>query len=136
MTDNTPITEMAVDIVTAYVGNNSVSAAELPDIIRNVYSALSAADTQGNAPLQPPQKPAVSPRRSITPEYIICLEDGGKFKSLKRHLRAKYDMSPDEYRTKWGLASDYPMVAPSYAEARSKLAKEMGLGRGRRGRGR
>jgi predicted transcriptional regulator len=136
MTDNTPITEMAVDIVTAYVGNNSVSAAELPEIIRNVYSALSAADTQGNAPPQPPQKPAVSPRRSITPDYIICLEDGGKFKSLKRHLRAKYDMSPDEYRTKWGLASDYPMVAPSYAEARSKLAKEMGLGRGRRGRGR
>ncbi|PHS28901.1 MAG: MucR family transcriptional regulator [Robiginitomaculum sp.] len=136
MTDKTAITDMAVDIVTAYVGNNSVSASELPEIIRNVYGALSAADTEGNAPAQPPQKPAVSPRRSITPDYIICLEDGGKYKSLKRHLRAKYDMSPDEYRAKWGLASDYPMVAPNYAEARSKLAKEMGLGRGRRGRGR
>jgi len=136
MTDKTAITDMAVDIVTAYVGNNTVSASDLPEIIRSVYGALSAADTEGNAPAQPPQKPAVSPRRSITPDYIICLEDGGKYKSLKRHLRAKYDMSPDESRAKWGLASDYPMVAPNYAEARSKLAKEMGLGRGRRGRGR
>lgn len=136
MTEKTAITDMAVDIVTAYVGNNTVAAADLPDIIRNVYSALSAADSEGNMPPQPPQKPAVSPKRSITPEYIICLEDGGKYKSLKRHLRAKYDMSPDEYRSKWGLPADYPMVAPAYAEARSKLAKEMGLGRGRRGRGR
>ncbi len=136
MTDQSAITEMAVDIVTAYVGNNSVSATELPEIISNVYGALSAADSAGNAPPQPPQKPAVSARKSITPDYIICLEDGGKYKSLKRHLRAKYDMSPDEYRNKWSLPSDYPMVAPNYAEARSKLAKEMGLGRGRRGRGR
>ncbi len=136
MTEKTAITEMAVDIVTAYVGNNTVSTSELPDVIRCVYSALSLAETEGNAPPAPPQKPAVSPRRSITPDYIICLEDGGKYKSLKRHLRAKYDISPDEYRAKWGLASDYPMVAPNYAEARSKLAKEMGLGRGRRGRGR
>ncbi len=136
MTDKTAITDMAVDIVTAYVGNNAVAATELPDIIRSVYTALSTADSEGNAPPQPPQKPAVSPRRSVTPDYIICLEDGGKYKSLKRHLRAKYDISPDEYRAKWGLAADYPMVAPNYAEARSKLAKEMGLGRGRRGRGR
>ncbi len=136
MTEQTAITEMAVDIVTAYVGNNTVAASELPEIIRCVYSALSQAETEGNAPPAPPQKPAVSPKRSITPDYIICLEDGGKYKSLKRHLRAKYDMSPDEYRSKWGLASDYPMVAPNYAEARSKLAKEMGLGRGSRGRGR
>jgi predicted transcriptional regulator len=96
MTEKTAITDMAVDIVTAYVGNNTVAAADLPDIIRNVYSALSAADSEGNTPPQPPQKPAVSPKRSITPEYIICLEDGGKYKSLKRHLRAKYDLSPDE----------------------------------------
>ncbi len=136
MTDQTAITEMAVDIVTAYVGNNVVASSDLPDIIRNVYGALNAADSEGNAPPQPPQKPAVSPKRSILPDYIICLEDGGHFKSLKRHLRAKYDMSPDEYRSKWDLPSDYPMVAPNYAEARSKLAKEMGLGRGRRGRGR
>ncbi len=134
MTESSAMTEMAVDIVAAYVGNNSVSASELPDIIRSVYSALHAAEAESNAPPQPPQKPAVSPRRSVTPDYIICLEDGGKFKSLKRHLFAKYGMTPDEYRAKWGLPSDYPMVAPNYAEARSKLAKKMGLGRGR-GRG-
>ena len=134
MSETSPITEMAVDIVAAYVGNNTVPASELPDIIRSVYGALSAAETESNAPPQPPQKPAVSPRRSITPDYIICLEDGGKYKSLKRHLFAKYGMTPDEYRAKWGLASDYPMVAPNYAEARSKLAKKMGLGRGRGGR--
>ena len=134
MTETSAITEMAVDIVAAYVGNNSVAANELPDIIRSVYGALNAAETESNAPPQPPQKPAVSPRRSITPDYIICLEDGGHYKSLKRHLFAKYGMTPDEYRAKWGLASDYPMVAPNYAEARSKLAKKMGLGRGRGGR--
>ena len=133
MTDKTAITEMAVDIVTAYVGNNTVANTDLPDIIRSVYSALTAAEAEANAPAKTPQKPAVSPKRSIQPDYIICLEDGGKFKSLKRHLRAKYDMSPEEYRAKWGLASDYPMVAPNYSASRSNLAKKMGLGqKGRR----
>jgi predicted transcriptional regulator len=126
--------ELAADIVSAYVSNNSVSAGDLPGIINEVHSALvkvssGAAEPQAEAP-----KPAVPVKRSVTPDYIICLEDGKKFKSLKRHLRTQYNMSPEEYREKWGLATDYPMVAPSYAAARSELAKKMGLGqqRGRR----
>jgi predicted transcriptional regulator len=122
---------LAADIVSAYVSNNSVRAAELPEIIASVYSAL----TGLGQPAQPePQTltPAVSVKKSITPDFIICLEDGKKFKSLKRHLRTTYDLTPEQYRTKWGLPSDYPMVAPNYAAARSELAKTMGLGQQRR----
>lgn len=132
MDDKAEIIEMTTDIVSAYVGNNSVSAADLPALIQSVHKALS---NVGGAP-EPvevaPKEPAVSIKKSITPDYLICLEDGRKFKSLKRHLRTKYNMSPEDYRAKWGLAKDYPMVAPNYARARSDLAKQMGLGQGGR----
>ncbi len=126
--------ELAADIVSAYVSNNSVPTGDLPTLISEVHGALlrvagGIAEPQAEAP-----KPAVSVKKSITPDYIICLEDGKKFKSLKRHLRTQYNMSPEQYREKWGLATDYPMVAPSYAKARSELAKEMGLGQQRRKR--
>ncbi len=121
------IMEFASDIVSAYVSNNSVQSGELPDLIRDVHSTLS---TLGNGHDQGgTKKPAVSVKNSITDEFLICLEDGKKFKSLKRHLRSKYGLSPEEYREKWGLPYDYPMVAPSYARRRSALAKEMGLGK-------
>ena len=125
--------ELTADIVSAYVSNNSVPTSELPNLISDVHNALSRVGA-GIAPEIPaePQKPATSIKKSVTSEYIICLEDGKQFKSLKRHLRTQYNMSPDQYREKWGLASDYPMVAPAYAEARSRLAKEMGLGQQRR----
>ncbi len=103
------------------------------NIIASVHSALqNVGQPAAAAPVEVEQKPAVSIRKSVTPDYIICLEDGLKFKSLKRHLRTKYDLTPDAYRTKWGLPNDYPMVAPSYAEARSNLAKQMGLGQQRK----
>lgn len=128
--------ELAADIVSAYVSNNSVPSAELPSLINDVHGALlkvagGFVEPQAEAP-----KPAISVKKSITPDYIICLEDGKKFKSLKRHLRTQYNMSPEQYREKWGLPVDYPMVAPNYAKARSELAKEMGLGQQRRKRGR
>lgn len=132
MDDKSEIIEMTTDIVSAYVGNNSVAAADLPALILSVHKALSQTSTGEEAAPPVPQEPAVSVRKSITPDYLICLEDGLKFKSLKRHLRTKYDMSPEEYRAKWGLAKDYPMVAPNYAKARSELAKQMGLGQGGR----
>jgi predicted transcriptional regulator len=124
--------ELAADIVSAYVSNNSVPASDLPSLINEVHSALLRV-TSGH-PIAPPEtpKPAVPTKKSITNDYIICLEDGRKFKSLKRHLRTQYNMSPDEYREKWGLPPDYPMVAPNYAKARSNLAKQMGLGQQRR----
>ena len=117
----------ATEIVSAYVRNNTVTTAELPDLIRNVHRSL----VELGVPFEEPekQKPAVSVKKSIHHDYLICLEDGLKFKSLKRHLRSKYDLSPDEYREKWGLPADYPMVAPGYSAQRSKLAKKMGLGR-------
>jgi predicted transcriptional regulator len=121
---------LAAEIVCAYVSNNTVSAADLPSVIGAVHSALSHAT--GGLALAPvvreELKPAISLKKSITPEYLICLEDGKKFKSLKRHIRTHYNLSPEEYREKWGLPHDYPMVAPNYAEARSALAKKMGLG--------
>ncbi len=125
--------ELTADIVSAYVSNNSVPTAELANLISDVHSALSRVGA-GITPELPaePQKPATSIKKSVTPEYIVCLEDGKQFKSLKRHLRTQYNMSPDQYREKWGLPADYPMVAPAYAEARSRLAKEMGLGQQRR----
>lgn len=128
--------DLTADIVAAYVSNNAVAGSDLPGIITNVHEALTNIAESNNEPEPEPLTPAVSPRRSITPDYLICLEDGKKFKSLKRHLRTHYDLSPEEYREKWGLASDYPMVAPNYARARSELAKQMGLGRGTQKRGR
>jgi len=124
--------ELAADIVSAYVSNNSVPASDLPSLINDVHSALLRV-TAGTVitPSEAP-KPAVPTKKSITNEFIVCLEDGRKFKSLKRHLRTQYNMSPDEYREKWNLPPDYPMVAPNYAKARSTLAKEMGLGQQRR----
>lgn len=132
MDDKAEIIEMTTDIVSAYVGNNSVAAADLPALIQSVHRALSGV-SGGVEPVEvAPKEPAVSVKKSITPDYLICLEDGRKFKSLKRHLRTKYNMSPEDYRAKWGLAKDYPMVAPNYAQARSNLAKQMGLGQGGR----
>jgi predicted transcriptional regulator len=131
MNDN--FIDLAAEIVSAYVSNNTVPANELPNLIGDVYSALK--NTAAGVKPEPepePLKPAVSVKKSITPDYIVCLEDGKKFKSLKRHLRTQYDMTPEEYREKWGLPADYPMVAPNYALARSDLAKKMGLGQQRR----
>jgi predicted transcriptional regulator len=126
--------ELAADIVSAYVSNNTVPSSELPALIHEVHSALMRV-TSGVAPISnEPLKPAVPPKKSIFPDYIVCLEDGKRFKSLKRHLRTKYNLSPEQYRDKWSLPADYPMVAPSYAKARSALAKQMGLGQ-QRGKG-
>ena len=125
---------LTADIVSAYVSNNSVASAEIPNLIGQVYSALLRVSSgQATTPSEP-LKPAVPVKRSITAEHIVCLEDGKKFKSLKRHLRTQYEMTPEQYREKWGLPPDYPMVAPNYAAARSQLAKEMGLGQQRRRR--
>jgi predicted transcriptional regulator len=126
------VIEMTADIVSAYVGNNAVSVTELPNLIKQIHDALKGVGTGATQAPVEPQAPAVSVRKSVTPEFLICLEDGRKFKSLKRHLRTKYDLSPEDYRAKWGLAKDYPMVAPNYAAARSALAKSMGLGQGGR----
>jgi predicted transcriptional regulator len=126
--------ELTADIVSAYVSNNSVSAGDIPGLINQVHSALMrVSGSPAEAPSEP-LKPAVPLKKSITPEYIVCLEDGKKFKSLKRHLRTQYNLTPEQYREKWGLAPDYPMVAPNYAAARSQLAKQMGLGQQRRRR--
>ena len=121
--------ELSTDIVSAYVSHNSVSVTDLPKLIADVHGALRA--LQSNEVQVPVEelKPAVPVRKSVAPDYIICLEDGKKFKSLKRHLRTHYNLSPEEYREKWGLPADYPMVAPSYSATRSKLAKDNGLGR-------
>lgn len=133
MEDNTLSTiEMTTDILAAYLSNNSVSAAELPGLIRSVHQALTAVATGDTAAPVVAPEPPVSIRRSLTPDFLICLEDGRKFKSLKRHLRTKFDMSPEEYRAKWGLPKDYPMVAPNYAKTRSDLARAIGLGQGGR----
>jgi predicted transcriptional regulator len=126
--------ELAAEIVSAYVSNNSLPPGELPALIGDIYASLVNITQVVKEEPQEPQKPAISIKRSVTPDYIICLEDGKQFKSLKRHLRTQYNLTPEEYREKWGLASDYPMVAPNYAKARSDLAKEMGLGQQRRKR--
>ena len=125
------IVEKTSEIVAAFVSNNETTTAELPGLIQAVHRALSGISSAAPEP-EPRKEPAVSIRRSVTPDHLVCLEDGRKFKSLKRHLRTKYDMSPEEYRSKWGLPKDYPMVAPNYAAARSALAKNMGLGKGGR----
>ena len=139
--EQTEILKMASNIVVAYVGHNSVATEQMPDVIATVYDSLQALNAGGGAAGAGPPKPAVSIRRSIKPDYLVCLEDGKKLKMLKRHLRTYHDMTPDEYRAKWGLPYDYPMVAPNHAEQRSKLAKKFRLGRKpgartkRRGRG-
>ena len=127
--------QLTAQIVSAYVSNNTVSSSDIPALIGQVYSTLMRVSNGGlvAAPAEA-AKPAVPVKRSITAEYIVCLEDGKKFKSLKRHLRTQYDMTPDQYRAKWSLPPDYPMVAPNYAAARSQLAKQMGLGQQRRRR--
>src|SRR6195952_6138866 len=135
MSDNAEITEtlitLTADIVSAHVSNNSVAVSDLPLLIQNVHSALSSL---GDDLVEPEvkQEPAVSIRASIKPDYIVCLEDGKKLKMLKRHLMTHYQMTPDQYRAKWGLSADYPMVAPNYAEQRRALAKKIGLGTKRR----
>ena len=126
------LVEMAADIVSAYVSANQVPPSEIPALIRTVYASLQQIAGSSPVAVASAQEPAVPVKKSITPDYIVCLEDGKKFKSLKRHLRTKYSMTPDEYRTKWGLPHDYPMVAPNYAKERSNLAKRMGLGHARR----
>jgi predicted transcriptional regulator len=132
--DSSSFIELTANIVSAYVSNNTVPSADVPNLISQVHAALKrVSGDQAAAPAEP-LKPAVPIKRSVTPEYIVCLEDGQKFKSLKRHLRTRYGVTPEQYREKWGLPPDYPMVAPKYAEARSQLAKQMGLGQQRRRR--
>lgn len=126
--------ELTASIVSAYVSNNTVAAADIPALINQVHAALSGVSGKGGEVAAEPLKPAISVKKSITPEHIVCLEDGKKFKSLKRHLMTHYGLTPDQYREKWGLDASYPMVAPNYAAARSQLAKKMGLGRKRKGR--
>ncbi len=126
--------DITVDIVAAYVANNSIPTDGLPSFISMVHDSLSKLQEQPVVEEAAPLRPAVPVRKSVTPDFIVCLEDGQKFKSLRRHLRSKYNMSPEEYRAKWGLPDDYPMVAPNYAAERSRLAKAAGLGSLRWGR--
>ncbi|MEL0019477.1 MAG: MucR family transcriptional regulator [Rickettsiales bacterium] len=123
------ILRMTAEVVSAYVGNNSLSATQLPEVINTVYGTLRKVNGAAKPLNGQPQKAAIPVRRSITPDYIVCLEDGKKLKMLKRHLRTVYGLSPDEYRNKWGLPADYPMVAPNYSKQRSAFAKKIGLGR-------
>lgn len=125
--ENSILVELTSEVISAYVSNNSVSTTDLPNLIRDVFDAFESIDP--SAVTKPELKPAVNPKKSVFRDYIICLEDGKQFKSLKRHLTSHFSMSPEEYREKWGLAPDYPMVAPSYSEKRSNLAREKGLGR-------
>ncbi len=129
--DNKDVIAWTADIVASHVQNNSVAISDLPQLIRTVHESLSG--LSGAAPSEKPQ-PAIPVRRSVTPDYIICLEDGRKLKMLKRHLATAYGMTPEEYREKWGLPADYPMVAPNYAKQRSSLAKKIGLGKRRGGK--
>lgn len=131
-TTNNELVELTADIVSAYVSNNTVVANDLPALINDTFDALNKASARASEPVREELKPSVPVKKSVTPDYIVCLEDGKKFKSLKRHLRTHYGLSPEEYREKWGLPHDYPMVAPNYAAARSALAKKMGLGQRRK----
>jgi predicted transcriptional regulator len=134
MQDQRDLVGMTSEIVSAYVSANQIQAQELPVLIRTVHLALAeVSNARAGANSEATQEPAVSIKKSVTPDYIVCLEDGKKFKSLKRHLRTRYGMTPEEYRAKWGLPHDYPMVAPNYAKERSNLAKRMGLGQARKG---
>jgi predicted transcriptional regulator len=126
--------DLTANIVSAYLSNNPTPASEIANLISQVHSALLRVSSgRTEAPLEP-SKPAVSVKKSVAPDYLVCLEDGKRFKSLKRHLRTQYNMTPEQYREKWGLPPDYPMVAPNYAVARSQLAKKMGLGQQRQRR--
>jgi len=129
VTTEVDLVELSTEIVCAYVSHNALSPTDLPKLIADIHGALKGLQTGESQEQHEERKPAVPVRKSVAPEYIICLEDGKKFKSLKRHLRTHYNLSPEEYREKWGLPSDYPMVAPSYSETRSRLAKANGLGR-------
>lgn len=126
--DSSELLALTVDIVSSHVSNNSVALTDLPEVIKQVHATLSdlAGKTAGEENKRP--EPAVAIKKSVTPDYIVCLEDGKKLKMLKRHLKTNYDMSPEEYRERWGLPADYPMVAPNYAKHRSALAKQIGLG--------
>ncbi len=134
VSDNLPHTEvlqMTTQVVAAYVGHNSVGEAQIPEVIKSVYASLAGLDGHTELGAKAQQKPAVPIKKSISPDYLVCLEDGMKYKMLKRRLRTTYGLSPDEYRARWGLGSDYPMVAPNYAKQRSALAKKIGLGKRR-----
>ena len=128
------ILQLTVDIVSAHLANNTIAAADIPQLIQEVHGTL--INVGFGAPVVDRPKPAVNPKRSIQPDHIVCLEDGKKLKMLKRHLKTAYDMTPEEYRDRWGLPADYPMVAPNYAKHRSSLAKKIGLGKKRKGGGR
>lgn len=131
---DTTLIELTAEVVAAYVSKNSVPAADLPSVIADVHAALgNVQDTEKTAVAERP-KPAVNPKKSVHDDYIVCLEDGMKFKSLKRHLMSHHGMTPEQYRERWGLSASYPMVAPNYAAARSKLAKKLGLGRKPKGK--
>lgn len=132
MEDKTNLAELTADVVAAYVAHNPVPVNSLPDLIKQVHNALETAAKGGGEAVETAKNPAVSVRRSVTSDHIVCLEDGLKFKSLKRHLRTYHNMTPEEYRAKWGLPSDYPMVAANYSEKRAELAKKIGLGNRRR----
>ena len=132
MTDNpvdANLIDLTADIVSAYVSNNTVASTDLPSLINEVHSALQKTASASSEPEPEPLKPAVPVKKSVMPDYIICLEDGKKLKMLKRYIRTRYSLTPDEYRARWNLPSDYPMVAPNYAKVRSQKAKEIGLGR-------
>ena len=132
MDEPSKLIEITASLVAAYVGGNTIATSDVPNLIRSVHTALASIGGEPEPVAGAVKEPAVPIRRSITPDHLVCLEDGRKFKSLKRHLRTKYDMSPEQYRARWDLPKDYPMVAPNYAKARSDLAKQMGLGQGGR----
>ena len=134
VSDNLPhaeVLQMTTKVVSAYVGHNSVGETQIPEVIKSVYASLAGLDSHMEPGAKAKEKPAVPIKKSITPDYVICLEDGMKFKMLKRHLRTTYGLSPEDYRARWGLGSDYPMVAPNYAKRRSAIAKKIGLGKRR-----
>jgi predicted transcriptional regulator len=133
-TSDTELLVHVADIVSAYVRRNPVGASALPDLIRTVHQSLNGLNAEVAAPLREKQKPAVPVSKSVQPDYIVCLEDGAHLKMLKRYLRSRFGLSPEEYRRKWGLPPEYPMVAPAYAQRRSDFAKQIGLGKGVRGR--
>ncbi len=128
------ILRMTTEVVAAYVGNNELPTSQISEVIGAVHKSLSGLQSGAGETRPEPSKPAVPIRRSVTPDFIVCLEDGKKLKMLKRHLKTAYDMTPEEYRERWGLARDYPMVAPNYAKRRSALAKQIGLGTRPRGK--
>ncbi len=128
--EESELLEMTVEIVSSYVANNALQAAALPDLIKTVHATILGLTREGELPIEK-LEPAVAISKSVTPEYIVCLEDGRKLKMLKRYLRTRYDMTPEEYRAKWDLPADYPMVAPNYAKLRSRHAKQIGLGKKR-----